>query len=216
MSYNLYKRSLFNLSVSQTIQSVKVKCFLSEIFIGETLVSKNSSLVKEKIIQAAMKVFAKYGFFKAPVRLIAEQAGVSKGLIFWYFRSKDELIKEVAKRSLPIDIIEECLNTNLRGKELLRYLGKKYLNKYSDRVMKLLLLHTFSIMPVYPYIKQLISEKCNKLLEEIAKRVYGNDGISSKVKIRVFLGGLLCYILHELKEVDRDTYVNELINLLDK
>jgi len=194
----------------------KSEMFSNEIFIGEILVSENSSLVKEKIIQAAMKVFAEHGFFKAPVRLIAVQAGVSKGLIFWYFRSKNELIKEIAKRSLPIDIIEECLNTNLKGEELLKCLGKKYLNKYSDRVMKLLLLHAFSIMPVYPYIRQLISEKCSKLLEKIAKRVYGNDSISSKIKIRVFLGGLLCYILHELNEVDHDTYINELINLLNK
>jgi AcrR family transcriptional regulator len=49
---------------------------------------------RKRIIEAAMDIFAEFGFFRAPTQLIAMRAGVSKGLIFWYFKGKDELILE--------------------------------------------------------------------------------------------------------------------------
>jgi AcrR family transcriptional regulator len=68
---------------------------------------------RKRILDAAMNVFAEFGFFKAPARLIAEKAGVSKGLIFWYFKRKDDLISEIASRALPVDIIEYCLSKDV-------------------------------------------------------------------------------------------------------
>ena len=43
---------------------------------------KDKEIIKERIILAAMKVFSRIGFFKAPVHLIAEEAEVSKDLVF--------------------------------------------------------------------------------------------------------------------------------------
>lgn len=44
------------------------------------------------IIDAAIEVFAKKGFFGAKVSEIAETAGVADGTIYLYFKSKDELL----------------------------------------------------------------------------------------------------------------------------
>lgn len=43
------------------------------------------------ILNAAMEVFAKYDYKKASTDLIAAKAGVSKGLLFYYFHNKKEL-----------------------------------------------------------------------------------------------------------------------------
>ena len=43
------------------------------------------------ILRAAMEVFAKYDYKKASTDLIASRAGVSKGLLFYYFHNKKDL-----------------------------------------------------------------------------------------------------------------------------
>lgn len=43
------------------------------------------------VLNAAMEVFAKYDYKKASTDLIAAKAGVSKGLLFYYFHNKKEL-----------------------------------------------------------------------------------------------------------------------------
>ncbi len=43
------------------------------------------------IINAAMKVFARMGIVKTKMADIAEEAGIGKGTIYEYFRSKDEI-----------------------------------------------------------------------------------------------------------------------------
>ena len=47
---------------------------------------------KERIVQASMQLFVERGFHNTSTRIIAEQAGVSEGLIFRHFRSKDTLL----------------------------------------------------------------------------------------------------------------------------
>ena len=42
-------------------------------------------------MRAATEVFAKYEYKKASTDLIASKAGVSKGLLFYYFQNKKEL-----------------------------------------------------------------------------------------------------------------------------
>ncbi len=170
--------------------------------------------VKEKIVKAAMKVFAVHGFFKAPVNLIAKEAGVSKGLIFWYFRSKDELVLEVALRSLPIDPIRSCLGENIQGVDLLRCIGIKFLDKYSDPVQRNLLLHTMSAGSVYPQIQEAIREMCEAYVKEAARRVFGSDSIKFRIAIRTFLGSLQCYVLRPPPDIDKVDYLNELILLI--
>src|SRR5262245_64943612 len=47
---------------------------------------------RETILQAALELIAERGFHGAPMALVAQRAGVSAGIIYHYFASKDELI----------------------------------------------------------------------------------------------------------------------------
>jgi TetR/AcrR family fatty acid metabolism transcriptional regulator len=47
---------------------------------------------RERILEAAVKVFAKTGFYAARVSEVAKAAGVADGTIYLYFKSKDELL----------------------------------------------------------------------------------------------------------------------------
>ena len=50
---------------------------------------------RNHIIAKAMEVFAKHGYYKASIEMIAKSAGISKGLIYNYFKSKDDLLESV-------------------------------------------------------------------------------------------------------------------------
>lgn len=52
---------------------------------------------KEKrhlILESALIVFAKKGYHSASIANIASEAGISKGLIYNYFKSKEDILKE--------------------------------------------------------------------------------------------------------------------------
>lgn len=49
-----------------------------------------------KIVAAAMTLFARHGYEKTSVRMIAEEAEVSQGLLYNYFTSKADLLRAIA------------------------------------------------------------------------------------------------------------------------
>jgi AcrR family transcriptional regulator len=51
---------------------------------------------RERILKAAVEVFAEKGFLGASTREIARRAGTNQGLITYHFRSKDELWRAAA------------------------------------------------------------------------------------------------------------------------
>jgi TetR/AcrR family fatty acid metabolism transcriptional regulator len=50
---------------------------------------------RRQILEAAVKVFARNGFHAARVGDIAEEAGVAYGLVYHYFKSKEELLETI-------------------------------------------------------------------------------------------------------------------------
>jgi AcrR family transcriptional regulator len=52
---------------------------------------------RKQIKQAALKVFARRGFAGTKTSTIATEAGISEGLIYRYFNSKDELFTELVQ-----------------------------------------------------------------------------------------------------------------------
>jgi TetR/AcrR family fatty acid metabolism transcriptional regulator len=63
---------------------------------------------RERILEAAVKVFAAEGFYNAKVAQIAQQAGVADGTIYLYFKSKDDLLISLFEDRM------EGINANLR------------------------------------------------------------------------------------------------------
>lgn len=50
---------------------------------------------KQQILQAALKVFAGKGYNGATINMIAKEAGISKGLMYSYYESKEKLLEEL-------------------------------------------------------------------------------------------------------------------------
>jgi AcrR family transcriptional regulator len=52
------------------------------------------------ILEHALELFATHGYDRTTIRGIAESAGISQGLIYNYFRSKDELLRAIFEQSM--------------------------------------------------------------------------------------------------------------------
>ena len=51
---------------------------------------------RNQIIESAIKVFAREGFANTRMEDVAAESGLSKGLLYWYFKSKEDIIIAIA------------------------------------------------------------------------------------------------------------------------
>lgn len=62
---------------------------------------KETSKQKEKLIlNAASRLIVHYGYDKTTVADIAKEAGIGKGTVYLYFKSKDEIVESVTRREM--------------------------------------------------------------------------------------------------------------------
>jgi AcrR family transcriptional regulator len=63
---------------------------------------RNYAATRQAIIQSAIKAFAQHGYAAATTEIIAASAGVTKRLIFYYFKTKSLLFTAVLEHSYSI------------------------------------------------------------------------------------------------------------------
>jgi AcrR family transcriptional regulator len=77
----------------------------------------------DEITAAAFEVFAEKGYAAARVEEVAKRAGVSKGLTYLYFKTKEDLFKAVVRSVVikRVDALLEALDTtDLSSEEFMR------------------------------------------------------------------------------------------------
>lgn len=80
------------------------------------MATKNSNDKKtekyEKILDAAVKVFARKGFYQSRVSDIAREAGVADGTIYLYFKNKDDILISIFEEKMrsAISIFQQELS----------------------------------------------------------------------------------------------------------
>jgi AcrR family transcriptional regulator len=58
----------------------------------------SSEIRRNQILDAATKVFVRLGFQHARMDDIVEESGLSKGTLYWYFKSKEDIINAISRR----------------------------------------------------------------------------------------------------------------------
>ena len=85
---------------------------------------------EQHILDAAKKVFIKRGFSGTRTQEIADEAGINKSLLHYYFRSKDKLFKAIFQEALG-EIEREILtilDSDLELFEKIRFFFLKYIS----------------------------------------------------------------------------------------
>lgn len=81
---------------------------------------------RERILDAAMRVFARKGFKGASVREIAAEAGVTTGAIYYHYADKDDLLANALKRDVHYSFSLSPVDANGRKKDREAFLGEVY------------------------------------------------------------------------------------------
>jgi AcrR family transcriptional regulator len=84
----------------------------------------------DQILDAACEVFVEKGFQKARMDDIADKSGLSKGALYWYFNSKDDIVLGIFERIFSRE------TEDLEGLISSEYTASDQLLEYTDRVIK--------------------------------------------------------------------------------
>ena len=84
------------------------------------------------ILDAAVKVFARRGFTQCRVADIADEAGVAYGLLYHYFRSKDEVLDTLflERWAVMVDLIGQVDRRPLPARDKLRAVAAFIIDSY--------------------------------------------------------------------------------------
>jgi AcrR family transcriptional regulator len=125
---------------------------------------------EEKILDAAKKVFVSKGMAGARMQDIADEAGINKALLHYYFRSKDKLFEviflETVSRLVPR--VNEIMTSELSWKEKIESFAAEYI----ERVM------------ANPYLPIFVMNEMHKQPEEFLKKMWGGD----RPRLEIFVG----------------------------
>ena len=114
---------------------------------------KTKKTKNDLILSVAQKVFAYFGVRKTTIDEIAKKAGIGKGTIYNYFKSKEELFAQVAKREeneLKEKILDAIGKTNDPEKQLKTFFVTK-------------IAHIFNLKNFYSIKKEMLDSVYSEL-----------------------------------------------------
>jgi AcrR family transcriptional regulator len=120
--------------------------------------------VKEKIVQAAITTFSKYGYDKTRMDDIAKSAKLGKGTLYLYFKSKEELFYTISENS--IKELKEQLSKLFSKKEDLVHDAEKFYDQYRN------LIHDSEKVSFEMIAESSRNPKLRKVLYEQRMKVY--------------------------------------------
>ena len=169
-----------------------------------------------KIITAAKTIFSEYGTIHATMEMIAKEAGISKGLIYNYYHSKDEIIEKIIEECVMIfDKIYQEQPNEENPKKQLKNLINSFFRSLEEDFYHWNLYHSIVIQPqinnkfqkmLYEYAKSFFS-----YTHEIFEKIYGKDGIIEVKFLSSMLDGIAFdYIMfrenYPLDEIEQKVY----------
>lgn len=161
---------------------------------------------KEKIIDTAIALFADNGFHNTSISQIANEASVSKGLMYNYFESKEDLLKYIF--DLGAAKLMENFDPNRDGvltkEEFIFYIEDIFYQMQKDRNYWMLF---FNIV-MQPAITQLVADRMMEMVGPMMKELtdyFRNKGCEDpEAETRYFVAVMDGVGMHYL--LDQDNY----------
>lgn len=123
---------------------------------------------KEKIRAAAMELFIKQGYYATSISDIAKQAGISKGLLYNYYKGKEELLSEMVEARIKevVEVMEEAFTLNTPSEQL-----EHIINGAIDNIHQKPELHRFYLhLQTQPESDEELIKYSHLIIEENARQ----------------------------------------------
>ena len=125
------------------------------------MVNKKDQSTEERILASAKKIFVEKGMAGARMQDIADDAGINKAMLHYYFRSKEKLFevifKEAATRLFPA--ISNILNSEMPLFDKIRRFTHDYLE----------------IVIENPFLPLFVLNEINKRPQAFGKKIFGHN-----------------------------------------
>jgi TetR/AcrR family fatty acid metabolism transcriptional regulator len=127
-----------------------------------TINSNNKNNKYHLILDAAIKVFARYGYTQSTVSKIAKEAGVADGTIYLYFKNKDDILVQFFsyKTKQVFERFREEVSRGGNSIEKLRTLVRLHLGEFQ---------HDRNMAIVYQAETHRISRRAETQIKEMSK-----------------------------------------------
>ncbi len=154
---------------------------------------------KHKIMAAAFKLIAKNGYEATSIAMIAKKAGVSKGLLYNYFTSKEELVKALVLGAMEEgdELIETLFNDD--AKQTLKNLFRWFFQEMRERPdhWRLMTELTFKIER-FDFVHEIVTAKMNEyftMMETLLKEMGYENAFAEARIIGAILDGMAFHAL---------------------
>jgi AcrR family transcriptional regulator len=170
---------------------------------------------RAEVLQAALEVFGEVGFERATLQDVAERAGVTKGALYHYFDSKDQLFLELMRERVSAHVeaaaalvaaAEPTKPREVLLRELLESMWANMQQPGMPELMKLML----SELPKFPecarsFFDEIVAPARRTMRQALDRAGAGGDGRAETVDTVVallpsmMLGvGLTRHVLHAI------------------
>jgi TetR/AcrR family fatty acid metabolism transcriptional regulator len=188
--------------------------------------SRRSARTRERIIEAATEVFARRGVHGTRVADIAERAGIAYGLVYHYFRNKEDILSAIfAERwAQYVAYLEELAATPAPFRERMRRLIHFWVETYRQEndlmtVMINEITRSYEFLEAHDITAVLVAfDPIERIIAEGRERGEVRAGVDAKLATYVVLGVaemvLTGYVIGSLPRADAQAYARDEEQLL--
>lgn len=181
------------------------------------------------LVDAALAVFSRVGFAAAKIDDVAEEAGVSKGTVYLYFDSKEQLFEGMvrAKMSPMLNnaaglVIDPDQSATDRLKQHLRFFYTKVLDTDRRQIMRLIMsegpnfpdLAEFYYANVLSRGQAMINAIIQQGIESGEFRNMSGHGLMHNVVAGALAAGIWKQVFDRFQPIDLDAYYDTHLDLI--
>ncbi len=165
---------------------------------------------REQILAAAMRAFARKGFTRATNKDIAQEAGITPGLIYHYFENKEAVLKAMIEERSPVRLVRALSQElqTLPPETFLRLVTQQALQRVESedfvQMLRVMVPEAIHNEAVSPLIANALREVVSSLSSYFAARMEQGElrQADSMLVAQTFLGSVMAFVLrrHVLRD----------------
>lgn len=181
---------------------------------------------REEIVDAAIQVFDRKGFVGATVADIASGAGISKGTIYLYFESKEQIFTAILNERSFVPILADLVVENQPLEVVLRNIAESFL-RYMETHLSLVRIAMSDSARFPEHARQVYQEsvlKGNLILADFLEK-RSEAGLIRPLEnpfltARAFMGMVMFHVLtqeilsgKDITPIEQKTWITEIIRV---
>ena len=166
---------------------------------------------KEKILEEALKLFARSGYMGTSMNDIASQLGVTKAALYKHYSSKQEILDSIVERMNQMDLQRSKViegDKNIALEKIKQYTKVQFLHwteeEFSSCFRKMLTLEQYRSPEMAKLYQHYLSEGPLQYMETIFSGIVNNSEEAKQLAINFYGPIFLLYSIYDGSENKQD------------